>query len=175
MCDTFIKAVSRFEVQPFIHDEVVTITRTKFNVDKDTEKRTYNGITFDSVLEMKYYRDVVLPKKESGEITNYELQKKYILQDKFEHNGRLVLPITYIADFYIEYADGHTEVIDIKGCPDTTAKIKRKLFWLRYPDTDYLWITYIKKFGGWGDYDYFNKLRRDSKRERQTNENKEDI
>ena len=54
--------------------------RTKFNVDKDKEKRTCNGIVFDSVLEMKYYRDVVIPKKESGEITHYELQKKYILQ-----------------------------------------------------------------------------------------------
>lgn len=28
--------------------------RTKFNVSKDIEKRTYNGITFDSILEMKY-------------------------------------------------------------------------------------------------------------------------
>lgn len=164
-------------MQPFIHKEVVIITRTKFNVDKDTEKRTYDGIVFDSVLEMKYYRDVVLPKRESGEITNFELQKKYILQDKFEHNGKKILPITYVADFYIEYADGHIEVIDIKGCPDTTAKIKRKLFWFRYPDIDYLWITYVKKFGGWGNYDDFNKLRRDLKRQKQTaeTESKEDI
>lgn len=144
---------------------MIFITRTKFNINKDTEKRICNGIVFDSVLEMKYYRDVVLPKKESGEITNYELQKKYILQDGFEHDGREVLPITYIADFYIEYADGHTEVIDIKGCPDTTAKIKRKLFWFRYPNIDYLWITYIKKFGGWGNYDDYNKLRQNIKRQ----------
>ena len=115
--------------------------RTKFNVDKDNSKRTYDGITFDSILEMKYYRDVVLPKMESGEIKHYELQKKYILQNGFDRNGKKVLPITYIADFYIEYFDGQTEVIDIKGCPDTTAKIKRKLFWHKYPNIDYQWIT----------------------------------
>ena len=146
--------------------------RTKFNVDKDKEKRTCNDIVFDSVLEMKYYRDVVLPKVESGEIKYFELQKKYILQEGFEHNGKRVLPIIYIADFYIEYSNGKSVVIDIKGCPDTTAKIKRKLFWYRYPDIDYQWITYVKKFGGWGNYDEYNKLRKQIKREQK--ENKED-
>ena len=151
------------------------ITRTKFNVDKDKEKRTCNGIVFDSVLEMKYYRDVVLPKKESGEITYYELQKKYILQDGFKHNGKSILPITYVADFYLEYADKHVEVIDIKGCPDTTAKIKRKLFWKKYPELDYLWITYIKKFGGWGNYDDFNKMRSDIKRAQKKERENNDV
>lgn len=146
--------------------------RTKFNVDKDKEKRTCNDIVFDSVLEMKYYRDVVLPKVESGEIKYFELQKKYILQEGFEHNGKRVLPIIYIADFYVEYSNGKSVVIDIKGCPDTTAKIKRKLFWYRYPDIDYQWITYVKKFGGWGNYDEYNKLRKQIKREQK--ENKED-
>ena len=146
--------------------------RTKFNVDKDKEKRTYNDIVFDSVLEMKYYRDVVLPKKESGEIKHYELQKSYILQDGFIRRGKRVLPITYVADFYLEYADGHSEVIDIKGCPDATAKLKRKMFWNRYPETDYLWITYVKKFGGWGDYDEINRLRKEAKRKKKELEEK---
>ena len=146
--------------------------RTKFNVDKDKEKRTCNGIVFDSVLEMKYYRDVVIPKKESGEITHYELQKKYILQDGFEKGGKKILPITYVADFYVEYSDGHSEVIDIKGCPDATAKIKRKLFWYRYPKLDYLWISYVKKFGGWGNYDDFNRLRKEAKRKKKEQEEK---
>lgn len=138
--------------------------RSKFNVDKDFEKRTCNGIVFDSVLEMKYYRDVVLPGVESGDIAQYELQKKYILQDGFVRNGKRVLPITYVADFYIEYSDGRVEVIDIKGCPDNTAKLKRKLFWFRYPEINYLWVSYIKKYGGWGNYDDFTQLRKDAKR-----------
>lgn len=57
--------------------------RTKFNVGKNTYDRTYNGIVFDSAVEMKYYRDVILPAVERGEIAHYEMQKKYILQPAF--------------------------------------------------------------------------------------------
>lgn len=140
------------------------MARSKYNVDKDIEKRMHDGIVFDSVMEMKYFRDVVLPGVESGDIIRYELQKKYVLINGFQRNGKKVLPITYVADFYIQYADGSEVVIDIKGCPDTVAKIKRKLFWHKYPETDYQWITYVKKFGGWGDYDTFSKLRKEAKR-----------
>lgn len=143
--------------------------RSKYNVDKDTEKRTCNGIVFDSVLEMRYYRDIVLPGVESGNVKKYELQKKYVLIDGFQRNGKRVLPITYVADFYVEYADGHIQVVDIKGMPDITAKLKRKLFWYVYPDIDYVWITYVKKYGGWGLYDDFAKRRRDEKRAKKLN------
>lgn len=143
--------------------------RSKYNVDKDTEKRTCNGIVFDSVLEMRYYRDIILPEVESGNVKKYELQKKYVLIDGFQRNGKRVLPITYVADFYVEYADGHIQVVDIKGMPDTTAKLKRKLFWYVYPDIDYVWITYVKKYGGWGLYDDFAKRRRDEKRAKKLN------
>lgn len=150
--------------------------RTKFNVDKNAEKRSCDGIVFDSSLEMKYYRDVLRPLVESGLVKNYELQKKYILQEGFKRNGKAVLPITYIADFYIEYADGHSEVIDIKGCPDNVAKIKRKLFWYCYPDVDYKWIAFVKKFGGWGLYDEFERLRKQEKlMQRMANRKKEDV
>lgn len=126
-----------------------------------------DGIIFDSELEMRYYRDVVKPKYLSGEISYYELQKKYILQEKFEHNGKSVLPITYVADFYIEYADGTSAVLDTKGNPDSVAKIKRKLFWNKYPNIDYRWIVHVKKFGGWLDYEECQKLRREEKKKKQ--------
>ena len=109
------------------------MARSKYNVDKDTAKRTYNNIVFDSVLEMKYYRDVILPNVESGLIKYYELQKEYELQPKFTRNGKTVLPIKYVADFYIEYTDGHKEVIDTKGLPDSVALLKRKMYWYHYP------------------------------------------
>ena len=138
--------------------------RAKYNVDTDTAKRTYNNIVFDSVLEMKYYRDVILPNVESGLIKYYELQKEYELQPKFTHNGKTVLPIKYVADFYIEYTDGHKEVIDTKGLPDSVALLKRKMYWYHYPDVDYKWITYVKKYGGWLDYDTVKKLRSQEKK-----------
>ena len=140
------------------------MVRSKYNVDKDTAKRTYNNIVFDSVLEMKYYRDVILPNVESGLIKYYELQKEYELQPKFTHNGKTVLPIKYVADFYIEYTDGHKEVIDTKGLPDSVALLKRKMYWYHYPDVDYKWITYVKKYGGWLDYDTVKKLRSQEKK-----------
>ena len=111
--------------------------RSKFNVDKDKSKRSYNGIIFDSVLEMKYYRDVLCPLVESGEVISYELQKPYELQPKFVHDGKTVLPIKYVADFVVTYKNGVTEVIDTKGMPDSVAILKRKLFWYCYPDITY--------------------------------------
>ena len=142
---------------------MVSIERTKYNVDLDKGKRTFDGIVFASIMEMKYYRDVVLPLARSGEITHYELQKEYVLQPKYIHDGKSIRPITYVADFYIEYADGHTEVIDTKGCADSVAKIKKKMFMYQYPDLPYRWITYVKKWGGWCDYDEVKRLRKEAK------------
>lgn len=137
--------------------------KSKFNVDSDLIKRTYDEIVFDSKLEMRYYRDVIRPKMDSGDIIHCELQKPYELQPKFVHDGRTVQPIKYIADFFVRYKDGSEEVIDTKGYPDTTAIIKRKMFWYKYPDTTYRWITWIKKFGGWVEYDEYKKLKREEK------------
>ena len=138
---------------------MIIIVRTKFNVDKDTSRRTYNGIVFDSILEMKYYRDVLCPLVESGDVVKFELQKPYELQPKFKHDNKNVQPITYVADFFIVYKDGTEVVIDTKGCPDSVANIKRKLFWYRYPDVDYRWVTFSLIDGGWCSYDYVKKQR----------------
>lgn len=140
--------------------------RSKYNVSDNTHERTYNGITFDSRMEMQYYRDVVLPLMESGEALNFELQKRYILQPRFIKGMKTVQPITYTADFYIEYADGHCEVIDTKGCPDNVALLKRKMFWYHFPDIQYRWLTFIKKFGGWIEYEQAVKYRKEAKKAR---------
>lgn len=139
------------------------MNRSKYNVSSDKEKRTHNGICFDSQLEMKYYRDVILPLEESGQIIKYELQKPYELQPKFTHDGKTVQPIKYVADFYVEYADGHIEVIDTKGMPDSTALMKRKMFWYHFPDIQYRWVCYSKIDGGWCDYEYVKQKRKQRK------------
>lgn len=149
---------------------------SKFNVGLETMKRTYDGIVFDSVLEMEYYRDVLCPLEKSGDVVYYELQKPYELQPKFIHDEKTVQPIKYVADFFIRYKDGHEEVIDTKGCPDQTALLKRKLFWYRYPDVTYRWICYSKIDGGWCDYEFVKKQRAERKRKKKAaraNENKE--
>lgn len=135
------------------------MARTKFNVDKSTENRTFDGIVFDSTMELRYYRDVLLPLVESGNVAEYELQKPYELQPKFVHDGRTVQTIKYVADFYIKHSDGREEVIDIKGFADATALLKRKLFWYKFPELDYKWLSYSAVDGGFLLYEDLQKAR----------------
>lgn len=162
-------------MQPFTHIGVIRIARTKFNVDKDTEKRTCDGIVFDSVLEMKFYRDILCPLVKSGDVVQFELQKPYELQPKFSHNGKTVKAITYVADFFIVYSDGASVVIDTKGCPDSVAFLKRKLFWYHYPDIDYRWVCYSKIDGGWCEYEFVKKQRAERRKSKREKGDKEDI
>jgi len=113
---------------------------------------------------MKYYRDVVLPRVESGDIIEYEMQKPYTLQPKFKRDDRTIQPIEYVADFFMRYKDGKEVVIDVKGCPDSIAKLKRKLFWYQYPDIDYQWVCLSLIDGGWCDYEYVVKQRKQRKK-----------
>ena len=130
----------------------------------DVEGRKTDDIVFDSATEMNYYLQVVVPKYKSGEIVEFKLQKPYELQPACEYQGKAVRAITYVADFWVKYADGHEEIIDIKGYPDAVAKLKRKMFWYKYPDLDYKWIKYTKKFGGWITYEEYNRMKREEKK-----------
>lgn len=134
--------------------------RSKYNVSSNKSRRTYNGIVFDSEMEMKYYRDVILPKSASGEITAYELQKKFELQPKFKNNGKTIRAIDYVADFYIVYKDGVAEVIDVKGMPDKVAQLKRKMFLYKYPEQKYTWVTYVNRQIGWIEYEKAQKMKK---------------
>ena len=104
------------------------------------EDRTYDGIVFDSKAEMEYYREVVLPLAAAGEIVQYELQKSFVLQPGFRHDGKAVRVITYVCDFYLIYKDGRSEVIDVKGMATPEAKLKRKMFLYKYPEENLLWV-----------------------------------
>ena len=126
-------------------------------------------IQFDSNVEKKYYDEVILPGFNSGSILDYDLQKKYVLQDKFKRpNGENIRSIDYVADYWVKYADGHEEIKDTKGAGflvDSVAKIKRKLFYHRYPDLDFEWITWSKETG-WINWDVLMKMKRDEKKSR---------
>lgn len=139
---------------------------SKYNISSDVSTRTYDGIVYDSAIEMKFMRDYIAPRLESGELIHSERQVKYELQPSFKHNGVLFRAITYIADFVITYADGHTVIIDIKGMPDTAAKLKRKLFLYKYPDADYQWISFSRIDGGWITYEALTKARKIRKKQR---------
>lgn len=147
----------------------MAVSRSKFNVSGDTSKRTCNGVVFDSELEMRYYKEILLPKIENGEVIKYELQKTYVLQPKFKHNGKTVQPINYVADFFIVYKDGHEEIVDTKGYPDSVALLKRKMFWYKYPNADYKWVTFVKKYGGWITYEEYKRCKKEEKKQKNKN------
>jgi len=108
---------------------------------------------------MKYYRDVVCVGLKDGTIKDCKLQVKYELQPKFKYNGNTILPIHYVADFVITYLDNSVIVIDTKGLPDQTARIKKKMFHYKYPDLDYRWMAFSAIDGGWIEYDQLQKER----------------
>jgi hypothetical protein len=136
--------------------------KDKFHVNRTAKgklRRTFEGIVFDSEMELKYYRDYLLPLKKQGIVKNIILQPIFLLQSKFTKNGKSYLPIKYVSDFEVEYSNGETIIVDVKGLASETAKIKRKMFDYIYPDKKLIWVSYSAIDNGWIDYDILRKKR----------------
>ena len=100
----------------------------KYNV-ASKERRTIDGITFDSLAEMNRYLELKQLEK-SGVISSLELQPKFLLIPKTEKGGRAVY---YYADFkYIK--NGKIIYEDVKGVQTDVYKLKKKLLFYHYPD-----------------------------------------
>lgn len=95
------------------------------------KKVTVDGITFDSKHEANVYLKLKALER-GGVIHHLRLQVPFVLQDKYEINGRKVQAIKYIADFVFENEDLETEVWDAKGVKTEVYKLKKKLFECRY-------------------------------------------
>lgn len=122
------------------------------------KKVVHDGITFDSALEAKYY-DYLKTLQAQGIVASFELQPRFVLLPKFEKNGKKYREIGYNADFTVRYADGHTEVVDIKGMVTQQFELRKKLFEYRYPHELKL-LTYSKIDGGWITHDELKKARK---------------
>ena len=102
----------------------------------NARKTTVCGHTFDSKREAEIYLDL-LSRKQHGEIIRIGLQPSYTLLAGFKDNtGRKQRPITYTADFFVTYADGHSEVIDVKGMKTRDYLLRKKLFLHMMRETD---------------------------------------
>ena len=98
--------------------------RNKYNA----RKTVMCGHTFDSKREAEIYLDL-LSRKQHGEIVRIGLQPSYTLLEGFRDNtGKNQKPITYTADFFVAYADGHNEVIEVKGVRTRDYLLRKKLF-----------------------------------------------
>ena len=97
-------------------------------------KTTVCGRTFDSKREADYYLEL-LACKQAGEIVRIRFQPQYTLLAGFKDNtGKNQKPITYTADFLVTYADGHSEVIEVKGMRTRDYLLRKKLFLYKMRD-----------------------------------------
>ena len=139
---------------------------------KDNERRgkygnfkcEVNGISFDSIMEAKYYLYLKQLEKEKT-IKKFERQVKFDLIPKGKtKDGRTYRAITYIADFVLQYKDGDKEIVDVKGKKTPEFKIKEKLFYHFHPDKFFHCIQYDAKTKQWMDLDELEKLKKAQKK-----------
>lgn len=118
------------------------IWRCENYIEKELKKRNkyrnkkviVDGEEFDSKKEGNRYKELRLLER-VGEISNLELQPRFLLQDKFKKNGKTYRKIEYVADFkYIE--NGKKIVEDVKGIQTDVFKLKHKIFEKVYPDLE---------------------------------------
>lgn len=128
----------------------------------NARKTVRNGIEFDSKAEAEYY--VYLQEKlNTGEILSVKLQPRFELMSAFEKDGKKYRAIEYVADFEIVHPNGKVEIVDVKGMMTPDFRIKRKLFENKFPYKLSL-MKYVKKHGGWIEYDEWKRLKREEKK-----------
>lgn len=138
------------------------------------KKVVVDGIEFDSKHESEYYL-LLKKQKEEGKIKDFELQKKYVLQEGFKKYGKSYRPITYTVDFVIHYLNGEIECVDTKGMSTQQGDMRRKMFEYLYPNLKLSWISKSIKYGdenGWIEYDELKKKRAAAKKEKAKAEGK---
>lgn len=111
-------------------------TQRKKQNKYNARKTVMCGHTFDSKREAEVYLEL-LAQKQAGEIVRIGFQPSYTLLAGFKDNtGKKQKPITYTADFFVTYADGHSEVIEVKGVCTRDYLLRKKLFLHMMKDTD---------------------------------------
>lgn len=104
----------------------------------NARKTVMCGHTFDSRREAEIYLDL-LSRKQAGEIVRIGFQPSYTLLEAFKDNtGKKQRAITYTADFFVAYADGHSEVVEVKGVRTRDYLLRKKLFLHMMRETDIL-------------------------------------
>ena len=75
-------------------------------------------------------------------VKDFDCQVAFELQPKYTNNkGEKVRAIKYIADFIVEYMDGHVEVVDVKGVRTKDYILKKKIFEYKYPQYKFVEVT----------------------------------
>jgi Protein of unknown function (DUF1064) len=131
---------------------------TKYNA----KKVVIDGIKFDSKIESKYY-EYLKDEKSKGNIIDFEIQPKFLLQEAFEKHGEKVRKIEYKADFKVFLPDGTYQIIDIKGMMTPVFKLKEKIFKKKF-DHKLILLNYVAKHGGWIEVKELERIRKENKK-----------
>lgn len=109
-----------------------------------------NGITFDSVMEGRYYVHL-LDEKAAGRIKGFERQTTFNLIPAMtdKHTGKKYLKTDYRADFVITENDDSKVVIDVKGQKTEVFRLKEKIFRFRYPEIDFRCVQWDDSMKEW--------------------------
>ena len=100
----------------------------------NARKTTVCGHEFDSKREAEVYLEL-LAQKQAGKVVRIGFQPSYTLLEAFTDNmGKRQKPITYTADFFVTYADGHAEVVEVKGVKTRDYLLRKKLFLYKMRD-----------------------------------------
>lgn len=92
------------------------------------KKTTIDGITFDSKIEAKRYKELKLM-EQAGLIKDLVLQPQYELLKGFKRRGKTYRKVTYIADFaYFDNEKNRKVIEDVKGFETKDFKLKLKYF-----------------------------------------------
>lgn len=138
------------------------IKKHKYNA----RKTVVDGISFDSKAEAEYYKHLKYLQS-INVVRSFYLQPVINIIPNFKYDGKTIRKMDYRLDFKVEYTDGTTEYIDIKGMATTDAKMKLKLARYFNQDKKITWISRSLKYGddfGWIEFDELQKKRREAKR-----------
>ena len=92
-----------------------------------TKKVKYNNLTFDSSLELYFYKLL----ESNNLLEGLILQHSFELQPAFTHKDSKIRKIDYVSDFYLKDLG---IVVETKGLLEEKAKIKHKIFKFKYPE-----------------------------------------
>lgn len=114
----------------------------------NAKKIEYNGVVYDSKFECQRRKELDLL-VESGAIKDLEVQKRFVLQEKFVNNqGKHIREIAYVADFYYYDVASEKWVVEDTKSPVTRTQVymvKKKMFEYKYRDITFIEVVNGKK------------------------------
>lgn len=128
---------------------------------------TVDSLTFDSELESRYYLHLK-GLRDAGIVERFEMQQQFELLAGYTIAGKKRQPVRFTPDFVVYYADGHIEVVDIKGSKMVVSRdfpLRKKLFETKFNMPLYV-IGFSQIDGGWIELDDLDKARAKRKREK---------